>query len=293
MSPLWITAILTTHQRPSLMLRALASLGAETRRPDEILVVEDGDDPATAGLLRASGIRCRLLQRPMGSVAKARNLGLEEARGDWVIYLDDDDIAYPDRCRVLAAAALRSGCGLVFGSTLKVSATVQYGVPTHHPLQEGHGTFLDFLRCMPHTNSILFRKADLVGVGGFVESSSYFSDLCALLHLLDRLPEESGAFRVPHPHLAEFEAAADGMTFTVARGRTMKVKVLEAFDSLRLEREPNRRAVRRVREAVERAEPFQDYDSYVAIAAECLASLDPVPRPRPGVARARARAQVG
>ena len=268
MNRLRITAILTTHRRPAIMLRALRSLAAEARRPDEILVVEDGDDPATAALIRAAGIECRLVQRPMASVAKARNLGLREARGDWVIYLDDDDIAYPNRCEALEAAAQRSGSGLVYGPTLKVLPDARFHVPTHHPPGEGHAGFLDFLRCMPHTNSILLRKADLVDCGGFVEASSYFSDWCALLHLLDRAPE-AGAFRIA-PAVAEFEVIPDGMTLAVAQGQAMRGKVLEAFDCLRLQQDQNRRHLRTMRQVMEQAAPFQDYDTYVKLAARYI-----------------------
>jgi glycosyltransferase involved in cell wall biosynthesis len=250
------------------MLRALASVAAETRRPDEILVVEDGEDPATPGLVRASGIPCRLLQRTLGSVSKARNLGLREALGDWVIYLDDDDVVYPDRCRQLEAGVLGAGgaCDLAYGATLKVLPGTRYDVPTHHPEGAGTAGFEDFLRCMPHTNSILFRRQALLDCGGFVEASSYFSDWCALLHMLD---QSSGAVRIAGT-LAEFRVIPGGMTDAVATDRGMRAKVLEAFDHVRLQREQNRRSLDLVRQAVTLAEPFQDYDSYVELAARTL-----------------------
>jgi glycosyltransferase involved in cell wall biosynthesis len=261
-----ITAILTTHRRPALLLRALRSLAAETRQPDEILVVEDGAEASTAEAVRQSGVPCRLIRQTMGSVSKARNLGLRRAQGDWVIYLDDDDVAYPNRCQELEAAALESGCPLVYGSTLKILPGIEYHVPTHHPTGAGPAGFQDFLRCMPHTNSILFRKADLLACGGFEESSSYFSDWVALLHILDQSPTSASAFRIP-PSLAEFKVVPGGMTQDVARDNTMRLKVLEAFDCLRLGREQNREALARVREAVTSAGPLRDYDAYVDLAA--------------------------
>jgi glycosyltransferase involved in cell wall biosynthesis len=261
-----ITAILTTHLRPALMLRALASLGAELRRPDEILVVEDGDAPDTAALLRASGVPCRLVQRSMANVAKARNLGLAEARGDWVVYLDDDDVAYPCRCLELEAAALGSGCPLVFGATLKLTAAGSYPVPTHHPPGAGPAGFQDVLTCMPHINSVLFRRQDLADCGGFPASGSYFSDLCVMLQMLDRSPGAGGAWRVDRT-LAEFRAESPGLTHGVARELAMKAKLMEAFDLLDLGREPNRRSLGQVREALEQVAPFPDYDAYVALAS--------------------------
>ena len=267
MSPLNITAIITTHRRPELLVRALTSLAAERRRPDEILVVEDGADRSTATLLRETKIPCRLVQRTLFSVSKARNLGLQEAQGDWVIYLDDDDIVYPNRLEELEAAAIRSGATLIFGSTLKVTRQNGFPVPTKHPGQEGASGFADILRCMPHTNSTLISRKDLLACGGSVEASTYFSDWCAFLQLLDRSPL---AWRIP-PLLAEFEAVAEGMTHAVARSNGMQAKVLEAFDLLQLTREENLRLLQKVRWAVAQAEPFSSYDAYVAL-ADCALS---------------------
>jgi glycosyltransferase involved in cell wall biosynthesis len=265
MGSLKITAIVTTHQRPELLVRALNSLASEHRRPDEILVVEDGADPSTADRIRATQVPCRLIQRSLASVSKARNLGLKEAKGDWVIYLDDDDIVYENRLEELEAAALRSGAVLVFGSTLKITSQNRYPVPTKHPAHEGPSGFVDVLRCMPHTNSTLISRKDLLACGGSVEASTYFSDWCAFLHLLDRSPL---AWRIP-ALLSEFEAVTDGMTHRVGTG--MKAKVLEAFDLLRLQREENRLRLQRVRQAVERAESFASYDEYVQLADRALA----------------------
>jgi glycosyltransferase involved in cell wall biosynthesis len=268
MNSLSITAILTTHQRPELMQRALRSLAAERRRPDEILVVEDGGTPGMRALLEQTGIRCRLVQKTMHSVSKARNLGLREAAGDWVIYLDDDDIVYPNRLEELETAALRSGASLVFGHTLKITPEHRYPVPTRHPAGEGASGFRDILRCMPHTNSTLIAKEHLLECGGFVEESSYFSDWCGFLHLLDRFPK---AWRIPSI-LSEFEAVSDGMTHHVARNNSMKSKVLEAFDLLHLRREEHLDALCAVRRQVEAAAPFSSYDDYVALADDTFSS---------------------
>ncbi len=266
MSPLKITAIITTHRRPGLLVRALKSLAAERWKFGEILVVEDGEDPTTAALLQETGVPCRLVQRTLHSVAKARNLGLREAQGDWVIFLDDDDIVYANRLEKLEAAAIRSGAAIVFGSTLKVTPRRCFRVPTKHPKGEGVSDFSDILRCMPHTNSTLISRKSLLNCGGFVEASTYFSDWCAFLHMVDRAP---GAWRIPHL-LSEFEAGEGGMTHDVARGNGMKAKILEAFDVLKLQREENRQILQKVRSAVERAEPFSSYDSYVDMADRAL-----------------------
>jgi glycosyltransferase involved in cell wall biosynthesis len=206
----------------------------------------------------------------MHSVSKARNLGLREAQGDWVIYLDDDDIVYPNRLEELeAAAAIHPDAALIFGNTLKITPGNRFPVPTKHPQHEGASGFADILRCMPHTNSTLIARKPLLGCGSFVEASSYFSDWCAFLQLLDRRPL---AWRIP-TLLSEFEAVPDGMTHGVARGNGMKEKVLEAFGLLKLEQQKNQLTLATVRQAVERSKPFASYDDYVELANQALSRM--------------------
>jgi hypothetical protein len=119
----------------------------------------------------------------------------------------------------------------------------------------------------------------LLACGGSVEASTYFSDWCAFLHLLDRNPL---AWRIP-ALLSEFETVADGMTQDVARDNGMKAKVLEAFDLLRLQRAENRHLLQKIRHAVEQAEPFSSYDAYVDLADRVLPTgirSDHPPAPR-------------
>jgi glycosyltransferase involved in cell wall biosynthesis len=269
MSASTITAIITTHRRPELLRRALASLAAEHRQPDEVLVVEDGEALSASDLHGTTERPIRLVQRTLFSVSKARNLGLQEAMGDWVIYLDDDDIVYPNRLAELEAAAAQSQAALVFGFTLKITPEERYPVPTKHVREEGPAGFADILRCMPHTNSTLISRRHLLNVGGFVEASSYFSDWCAFLHLLDRTPT---AWRIPSL-LSEFEAVSGGMTAHVAQANGMQAKVLEAFNLLDLHRDENRRLMDTVRRAVTQSQPFASYDDYVELADRTLTAL--------------------
>ncbi|MBX3468598.1 MAG: glycosyltransferase [Planctomycetes bacterium] len=72
---------------------ALESALGQTHAPVEVVVVDDGSTDGGAEVARALGVRV-LTQRNAG-VAAARNHGLDEARGEWVVFLDQDDRLLP------------------------------------------------------------------------------------------------------------------------------------------------------------------------------------------------------
>jgi glycosyltransferase involved in cell wall biosynthesis len=91
-----ISVIIPTCDRPLLLERALASVGAQDRLPHEVLVVDDGGgshaDATRAVVERFHGCGARLIAAagPNGASA-ARNRGAAAARGTLLAFLDDDD----------------------------------------------------------------------------------------------------------------------------------------------------------------------------------------------------------
>jgi len=96
-----VSFVIPTHDRPGYLAEAVGSIFAQTVRPREIIVVDNGRGTAAAEALAPFGDRVRLVQSEPRSVQIARNTGFSEAVATWVATLDDDDILQPD---YLAAA---------------------------------------------------------------------------------------------------------------------------------------------------------------------------------------------
>ncbi|MGH8984761.1 MAG: glycosyltransferase family 2 protein [Acidimicrobiia bacterium] len=99
--------VITTHNRPELVRHAIASALAQTVADLEVLVVDDGSEPAFAA--EPTDHRVHVIRRERaGGPSAARNTGIAEARGAWITFLDDDDELMPDMVRRSVTTAEQS-----------------------------------------------------------------------------------------------------------------------------------------------------------------------------------------
>ena len=119
-----ISVVIPTYNGGPFLEETLASLAAQRRRPDEVLLVDDGSTaPRTRRLLEQlragrGPLPVRVLQQANQGPGAARNLGVREARGELVLPLDDDDLLTPDALGALEAAlAATPGAAFAYGHT--------------------------------------------------------------------------------------------------------------------------------------------------------------------------------
>jgi len=119
-SPL-ISIIVRTKDRPKLLKRALQSIAAQSYRPIEVVLVNDGGCDFDVGEIKEifGGISLiyRRLERNMGR-AQAGNVGIENATGQYIGFLDDDDVYLPSGVGTLVSAALNNSGSVIYGKVL-------------------------------------------------------------------------------------------------------------------------------------------------------------------------------
>lgn len=262
-----VTTIVTTHGRPGHVQEALASLRAETHKDVEIVVVDDGGEFDAA----LCDLPLRVVHGSQLGVARARNLGLAAARGEFVIFLDDDDVALPHRISSLVGAARRHRASLCFGMTrrqVEDTSEVLECVPTQAHSSGAVG-FCDVLTCAPHVNAVLARTETLRAVGGFDAGANHFDDWSAWLRIADR---DVTMWRIADP-VAEWRIHERGLSADILQKRAMKIRLLGLFDRLQtcLSKE-NARAVAAARRLVAPA-AILTYDDYAGIMAAAREQL--------------------
>ncbi len=117
-----ISVVIPTHNKVGLLERTLEALAKQDMAPQdqwEMVVVNDGSTDGTAEYLDK---RPQVADVPLVVVtppnnvgrAKARNLGARAARGDWILFLDDDIVVPPGLLRAhLSLLETNPGCGTI------------------------------------------------------------------------------------------------------------------------------------------------------------------------------------
>lgn len=100
-----ISVILPTRDRPRLLRGAIDSVLAQTYPNWELLVIDDGSGDETVALLgELDDSRVRTLRLEGEGVTRARNAGLDDANGELIAYLDDDNLMHEGWLRTVAWA---------------------------------------------------------------------------------------------------------------------------------------------------------------------------------------------
>lgn len=169
--------------------QAIASVRAQTEERWELLLVDDGSTDASTEVARAAAAadpeRVRLLQHPGGvnrGMSASRNLGLEAARGEFIAFLDADDLYLPEKLeRQLEVLRSHPEVGITFGPTLhwwswtgdpddrqRDSVRRPGAAPeTVVPAPELVRAYLERRADTPATCGVLVRRAAARSVGGF------------------------------------------------------------------------------------------------------------------------------
>jgi glycosyltransferase involved in cell wall biosynthesis len=95
-----VSTIVPVHDRPAMLVDAVESVLAQSYRPLEILIVDDGstdDTPAVADALAADHPEVQAIHIPNGGPGVAREAGRRQARGEFVQYLDSDDVLLSEK----------------------------------------------------------------------------------------------------------------------------------------------------------------------------------------------------
>lgn len=185
-----VSIIVRTKDRPELLKRALKSIAAQTYRPVEVVLVNDGgcdlEEKELKDILGNISLNYIRLEKNRGR-AHAGNTGIKNAKGEYTGFLDDDDEFYENHLAVLAPLLVESGdkvaysdAEIVYGKNMSDRETGS----AHKVFSSYDFSYNDLLveNYIP-LMCILFSSKALKESGGFDETFDLYEDWDLLLRI--------------------------------------------------------------------------------------------------------------
>jgi glycosyltransferase involved in cell wall biosynthesis len=165
-----VSVIIPTHNRAALLREAVASVKAQTYRDFEILVVDDASTDDTREVL-AAWREVRVLRHACRrGVAAARNTGIDAARGEWLAFLDSDDLWLPAKlARQMAHHQDQPHLLISQTDETWVRRGVKVNKPAAHRKVAGRIFLPSLERCLISPSAVILNRRLLEAHGGFDE----------------------------------------------------------------------------------------------------------------------------
>jgi GT2 family glycosyltransferase len=157
-----------------LLRQALDSVFAQTFTDYEIIVVDDGSTDDTANFLSSLGGRVRALRQQNRGPGVARNMGASDAKGEYLAFLDSDDLWYPWTLKSYAAGIEKFAHPEILGG-VGTFFTSEHSVTTPEPplICKLEKCLFEAMRdeafSLP-TPAVAFRRSSFIKLGGFSEA---------------------------------------------------------------------------------------------------------------------------
>lgn len=113
--PVRVSVVIPVYNAGESLREAVQSALMQSCSSVEIILVDDGStDPMTQAIIRSFGRKVRVVRQPNAGPAAARNLGIRHSCGEWIAFLDQDDLWMPEKIATQLKVAETTGADIVY-----------------------------------------------------------------------------------------------------------------------------------------------------------------------------------
>jgi glycosyltransferase involved in cell wall biosynthesis len=189
-----ISVIIPTYNRSHLIKDAVESVLSQTYQAFELIIIDDGSTDNTKEVLTEYGERLQYIYQENQGRSAARNHGINLAKGEYIAFLDSDDVWFPDKLArqvpILESApdnvVLVHGYKCIVDKNLQAIPGWELKLRNLYTLAERREeTYENYLHSnYIFTSTILVRKTAITEIGGYDTSTQGVEDLDFYLRLL-------------------------------------------------------------------------------------------------------------
>ena len=235
-----ISVVIPSYNRREFLKRSIDSAINQTKKPLEIIVVDDGSTDGTETMIKSDYDFVKFIKQKNKGVSAARNIGIKVSIGEWICFLDSDDEWKKDKLEK-QINAMKSNPGYKFfhSNEIWIKNGLRINQKKKHKKYGGDifDKCLDMCRISP--SSVMIDKTVFDEVGNFNENLVVCEDYELWLRICDKYR----VFFIDEPLIIKYGGHQGQLSYSIKSIENHRIKALEYLMLCNLKRENKRHAI--------------------------------------------------
>ena len=235
-----ISVVIPSYNRKEFLKRSIDSAINQTKKPFEIIVVDDGSTDGTETMIKSDYDFVKFIKQKNKGVSAARNIGIEVSIGEWICFLDSDDEWKKDKLEK-QINAMKSNPGYKFfhSNEIWIKNGIRINQKKKHKKYGGDifDKCLDMCRISP--SSVMIDKTVFDEVGNFNENLVVCEDYELWLRICDKYR----VFFIDEPLIIKYGGHQGQLSYSIESIENHRIKALEYLILGNLNRKNKRHAI--------------------------------------------------
>ena len=235
-----ISVVIPSYNRKEFLKRSIDSAINQTKKPFEIIVVDDGSTDGTETMIKSDYDFVKFIKQKNKGVSAARNVGIKVSIGEWICFLDSDDEWKKDKLEK-QIIAMKSNPGYKFfhSNEIWIKNGIRINQKKKHKKYGGDifDKCLDMCRISP--SSVMINKTVFDKVGNFNEDLVVCEDYELWLRICDKYR----VFFIDEPLIIKYGGHQGQLSYSIESIENHRIKALEHLILGNLNRKNKRHAI--------------------------------------------------
>ena len=235
-----ISVVIPSYNRKDFLKRSIDSAINQTKKPFEIIVVDDGSTDGTETMIKSDYDFVKFIKQKNKGVSAARNIGIKVSIGEWICFLDSDDEWKKDKLEK-QINAMKSNPGYKFfhSNEIWIKNGIRINQKKKHKKYGGDifDKCLDMCRISP--SSVMIDKTVFDEVGNFNENLVVCEDYELWLRICDKYR----VFFIDEPLIIKYGGHQGQLSYSIESIENHRIKALEYLILENLNRKNKRHAI--------------------------------------------------